>query len=529
MLAMIDSPSIGKPELFFGLVGAVGTDLDKVFSALSKALTAADYQIKQVRLSEMLRAIDKYKSLPTKYADEYIDAHMTAGDEFRRIMERRDAVALLGVGNVREIRALKGKNEGEIVPNLAYVFWSLKNPGEIESLRTIYGSSFYLIAAYTSLQDRRISLAKRIAKTRNSFPYEKHFAAVDKLIDRDQEEIGNKNGQNTRNSFHRADLFVDTGSPEKLEQSIERFVELLLGHPFHTPTRDEYGMFHAQAAALRSSELGRQVGVAIATREGDIISVGCNEVPKAGGGLYWCGDSPDNREFRSGVDGIEEQKRNLIAETLRLLKEKGWLENEKAGLSTDQLVALALDPENPVLTKDSKIRSLIEFGRAVHGEMAALTDAAKRGISVDECTVFVTTFPCHLCARHIVAAGISTVIYIEPYAKSLAAELYPDSISVDGDQSKDRHVPFVPFVGIAPRQYMDLFANDKRKNPDGTIRAFSAKSALPKFTQESTVYLENEVKARRILHQTMKKNGLAQEGDNGGMVEKSDGRGGPTV
>jgi cytidine deaminase len=121
------------------------------------------------------------------------------------------------------------------------------------------------------------------------------------------------------------------------------------------------------------------------------------------------------------------------------------------------------------------------------------------------------------------------VIYIEPYAKSLAAELYPDSISVDGDQSKDRHVPFVPFVGIAPRQYMDLFANDKRKNPDGTIRAFSAKSALPKFTQESTVYLENEVKARRILHQTMKKNGLAQEGDNGGMVEKSDGRGGPTV
>jgi cytidine deaminase len=161
--------------------------------------------------------------------------------------------------------------------------------------------------------------------------------------------------------------------------------------------------------------------------------------------------------------------------------------------------------------------------------MAALTDAAKRGISVDECTVFVTTFPCHLCARHIVAAGISTVIYIEPYAKSLAAELYPDSISVDGDQSKDRHVPFVPFVGIAPRQYMDLFANDKRKNPDGTIRAFSAKSALPKFTQESTVYLENEVKARRILHQTMKKNGLAQEGDNGGMVEKSDGRGGPTV
>jgi cytidine deaminase len=519
--AMIDSSSEPKPELFFGLVGAVGTDLDKVSSALSKSLTAADYQTETIRLSKMLRDVDKYKDLPTKYTDDYIDAHMTAGDEFRRIMKRPDAVALLGVGNVKEIRASKGKTEGKILSNQAYIFRSLKNPGEVESLRKIYGSSFHLIAAYTSRQDRRVSLAKRIATTRNLFPYERHFAAVDKLIDRDQEEIGDKNGQNTRDSFHRADLFVDTGSPEKLEQSVGRFVELLLGYPFHTPTREEYGMFHAQAAALRSAELGRQVGAAIATQEGDIITVGCNEVPKAGGGLYWCGDTPDNREYRSGVDGIEEQKRNLIAETLQVLKEKGWLEKDKTNLSTDELVALALDPENPVLTKDLKIRSLIEFGRAVHGEMAALTDAAKRGVSVNKCIMLVTTFPCHLCARHIVTAGISKVIYIEPYAKSLAAELYPDSISDDGDQNKDCHVPFVPFVGIAPRQYMNLFANDKRKNPDGTIVVFSAKNALPKFTLEATVYLENEVKACRILHQTMKKNGFVQEGDNDGVVEKS--------
>ena len=229
------------------------------------------------------------------------------------------------------------------------------------------------------------------------------------------------------------------------------------------------------------------------------------------------------------MDGIEEQKRNLIAETLKTLKERGWLEKDKSSLSTDKLVTLALDPENPILTKDLKIRSLIEFGRAVHGEMAALTDAARRGVSVNGCIMFVTTFSCHLCARHIVAAGISAVIYVEPYAKSLAAELYPDSISVDGDQNKDGHVPFAPFVGIAPRQYMDLFANDKRKNYDGTIVIFAAKNALPKFTQESTVYLENEIKACRILHQTMKKNGLAQENDDGGVVEKSDGRSGPAI
>jgi cytidine deaminase len=126
--------------------------------------------------------------------------------------------------------------------------------------------------------------------------------------------------------------------------------------------------------------------------------------------------------------------------------------------------------------------------------------------------MYVTTFPCHLCARHIVAAGISNVIYIEPYAKSLAAELYPDSICVDGEGKKGKQVPFAPFVGISPRQYMDLFANDRRKNADGSIIAFSAKTALPKYSQESPVYLENEIRAVRELHQIMKDKGLTQYG-----------------
>lgn len=179
-------------------------------------------------------------------------------------------------------------------------------------------------------------------------------------------------------------------------------------------------------------------------------------------------------------------------------------------MSTDELVALAIRSNDPILPKDSKIRSLIEFGRAVHGEMAALTDAAKRGVAVDKCMMFVTTFPCHLCARQIVAAGISKLVYIEPYAKSLAAELYPDSIAVDGEHTKNKQVPFVPFVGIAPRQYMDLFAASSRKNKDGTIMAFSAKSAVPKFTQEHVVYLDREVAACKNLFKTMKNKGLIQ-------------------
>ena len=60
-------------------------------------------------------------------------------------------------------------------------------------------------------------------------------------------------------------------------------------------------MFQAAAAMRRSAELGRQVGAAICTKAGDVVTVGTNEVPKAGGGLYWEGDEPDARESLSAA------------------------------------------------------------------------------------------------------------------------------------------------------------------------------------------------------------------------------------
>ena len=44
-------------------------------------------------------------------------------------------------------------------------------------------------------------------------------------------------------------------------------------------------MFAAKAAALRTLDLSRQVGAAIFSADGEIISMGSNEVPKAGAAL----------------------------------------------------------------------------------------------------------------------------------------------------------------------------------------------------------------------------------------------------
>ena len=106
----------------------------------------------------------------------------------------------------------------------------------------------------------------------------------------------------------------------------------------------------------------------------------------------------------------------------------------------------------------------------------------------------VTTFPCHLCARHIVSAGISRVIYVEPYPKSLTAELYLDSISVDGQSSDEKHVPFDVFVGVAPRQYQNLFTAGIRKDKNGKAIKFSRLTARLRYYEISDLYRENEIR-----------------------------------
>ncbi|MGA3053314.1 MAG: deaminase [Candidatus Korobacteraceae bacterium] len=356
-------------------------------------------------------------------------------------------------------------------------------------------------------------LAKEIAHSRNKYPISEHFRVVDELIRRDEEETGFEHGQQSRDSFHRADVFVDTRDAEQLNQSVSRFIELLFGNTFHTPTKSEYGMFVAHAAALRSAELSRQVGSSIIDAEGEVLAVGCNEVPKAGGGVYWCGDKPDKREFQDGVDSSDEQKRNMISETLGFLKNAGWLTGSKENLDDAELLNLAIGPTNPALPKEAKIRNVIEYGRAVHAEMAALTNAARKGIEIAGCTMNVTTFPCHLCARHIVSAGITRVVYVEPYPKSMTAELYLDSISVDGQSSDPKHVPFDVFVGVAPLQYQNLFTAGIRKDKNGKAIKFTKSTARLRYYQLSDVYKENEITEFKALTTVMRNKGIIKTGD----------------
>lgn len=469
--AAVSSETSDAPELIIGLVGAVGTDLRMVTDALISALDDFAYGVEVIQLSELLHEMDWSMDLPKEPIDKHISTHMDAGDALREGWGEGDALALLCLSEIADRREKLG-HPGRPVPRTAYILRSFKHPKEIERMRSVYGGRFLLLAAYSPREERAHLLSERIAADHHSMQPTDFLDDSYRLMQRDEAEDDRPLGQNVRDTFHLADVFLDARDRQSLDPAITRAMEIVFGHPFRTPTRDEHAMFLAQAAAMRSAEMGRQVGAVIATKEGDIVAVGANEVPRFGGGLYWEGDPGDARDFHSGEDSSDVMKHRLVGELLARLSERDWVSAEKKDASADDLYEVI---------RGTRVASLIEFGRAVHAEMAALMDAARRGVAVDECTLYTSTFPCHGCARHVVAAGIRRVVYIAPYSKSLAETLHDDSIEVDPRNASKEAVSFMPFVGIAPRSYLNLFSmRDRKDGQTGRAVELSKRTALPR-------------------------------------------------
>jgi dCMP deaminase len=53
----------------------------------------------------------------------------------------------------------------------------------------------------------------------------------------------------------------------------------------------------------------------------------------------------------------------------------------------------------------------------IHAELNAVLFAAKNGIAINECTMYVTLRPCDQCLKNIIQSGIKKVIYLEEYDK----------------------------------------------------------------------------------------------------------------
>lgn len=482
------------PELFFALIGPLGTDLELVIDELRLALQDVRYETKTVRLSQLIGEV--VGCAVPEHEDERIELLMRAGTFLREQSDVGEIAALLGVAEIRRIRAETTRDANKPCARTAYIIRSLKRPEEVRAFRYLYGRAFFAISVYSPREHRIEALSRRIASSKHHFNAKQERSAAERLVGIDEQEEGRTLGQDVEEAFPGADLFLDSRSKQRVRKSVRRFIEMVFGFPFHTPNKDEFAMYHAKSAALRSADLSRQVGASIATREGDIIAVGCNEVPRYGGGLYWTEDKGDARDFVRGFDPATRARTEMVGEAIDRFGKNGWLAPKFRRQKVDRLVASLSTGEYRNVLKGTQLMSVLEFGRSVHAEMAALTDAARRGVQIKGATLYSTTFPCHLCARHVIAAGIERVVYIEPYPKSKAEDLYSDSIAVDkGTGAKDR-VSFEPFVGVAPRQYLELFEMlPKRKDDMGNAIKWIPLSAKPRLQRFVLSYILLEQKA----------------------------------
>ncbi len=98
-----------------------------------------------------------------------------------------------------------------------------------------------------------------------------------------------------------------------------------------------------------------------------------------------------------------------------------------AGEHKNRVVAAGYNGFLPGAPHISRVRDNHEQA-TVHAEQNAITDAARRGVSVNGATAYITHFPCVNCTKLLAAAGVRAIKYHLDYRNdALVLELLQES------------------------------------------------------------------------------------------------------
>lgn len=523
-------------EIVIAFAGPIGVGIQSVITKTKAYLGELGYKrVKIIKLSKFLQdALDNKQTATLNLSGEKsakFVRYRNLQHAGRDLRERTENMRLLAEYAVKEIVVdRKSKGGGPVAasgaapaevdpPRTAYLIDQVKRPEEVELLRAMYRHLFYLVGVTKSYVQRWKTLED------DGLDEEE----ITDLMEIDRNEVTEKGGQRLEKTLHLADFFIRNDAGLDQRDSVRRFTRLIHGDKSLTPNRIETGMYAAYAASLRSACLSRQVGAAIATSSGEVLATGCNDVPAAGGGLYPSSSIDFRCVHKPGrICFNDQEKRDLQSSIGRVFREE-FKKLNCGDLSEPWLTDLLQS-----LYEKTRLGSLIEFSRSVHAEMDAIVSLARRGSSgLDKATLFTTTFPCHSCARHIVAAGISEVFYIEPYEKSMAQQLHKDAIAFeeprvkakdaapmanqkaplavadkDEDFKHDR-VKFLHFEGVSPRLFAAAFRADDRKDKvTGKFIPMSENNPAKILPEYLVDYREFEKAAVRHFDGMMKDLGL---------------------
>jgi dCMP deaminase len=80
-----------------------------------------------------------------------------------------------------------------------------------------------------------------------------------------------------------------------------------------------------------------------------------------------------------------------------------------------------------------------ELCRGIHAEQNAVIQAARHGTAIDGAIAYCTHQPCVLCAKILINAGVTSIVYAEPYPDPLAQEMLDEA-----------GISWVRFQGVTP-------------------------------------------------------------------------------
>lgn len=365
-------------ELIFAVVGHVGSGTSDVARTLQnlledKRLPGGPYEVEVLKarsqIEEWAISIGD-KPITTKNDDiNTVSELQNRGDRMRQNDDSAVARAL-----IKAIRATRAKRQGKpldkdpVVPDgkrRAYILDSIRHPAEVNLLRHVYESAFTLVGVVCEQDKRRDRIVKKYRNAGNR--------DAEEFMRRDAKDSSLKHGQRVSDAFHLSDFFIDnsidrlkeTGIPNEdwnVADELNRLIKIITHEELVRPKIDETAMYEAYGAAMRSACLSRQVGAALVNNSGDIVAIGTNEVPKAGGGVYGEGFIEDPSEARCAYWSLPDKYCSNTREQNEIIQE---LINVMLDLRLCEAGAVEALKRR---LQDSRIGSLLEFSRAVHAE-----------------------------------------------------------------------------------------------------------------------------------------------------------------
>jgi len=474
--------TLDADALLIGFTGSIGSGCTFIAKGIRDILSD---NAKYYLVSDILRDIAK-----KNHTEENTKILQDLGNQIRLENGNSRLVELC----IEKIKR-DSKSESWDKENTIILIDGIKNDGEVHYLRQF--PNFYLISIHADKSTRK----KRVV---GEHSYNNRFNADDdfeKADARDEHEDISY-GQQLKKCNYLADIIIynNTDYPNASATSKRKFFSDInanyiypiqqskRGAPAHDrpPSIDETLMTMAYCVSKRSSCLKRKVGAIIAhimefennteqplpvqrvdsNKQFQIVSSGYNEVPL---GTEACIFSEWQKCYRENLQEILAKKFICCPNCGTKIPEK--IQCTHCKTDNDSKTILCQKCNEELLSEYECINincktkifrmflpngqdapgKLLDMCRSLHAEENAIIGLAGISKPVNgenkKLVLYTTTFPCNLCANKIVAAGIKTVVYAEPYPMKQAEEI----LRAGG-------VKVEKFMGVKSTAYFRLYA-----------------------------------------------------------------------